>query len=268
MGIKATVLDHGSMHCDLTWLLLEPGVTLAGRANPTLPRPWVECPTHTVLIEHSDALILWDTSPPEAWEERWAINGNGEWFPYDTVKPEQLLKNRLRSLGYEPEAIDIVIVSHMHTDHAANLNLVCAGGAKAYCHADELAAAQDFSEPFQGAYIKADYENIDFVTFTDSTEIVPGVTVVPTPGHTPGTCSLRVDLPKSGTMLFTSDSVYRGENWGPPPLGSSIVWDSRQWLDSVEKLRKIATVNDATTVFGHDANQMREFRRRDAWVYE
>ena len=60
------ILDHGSMHCDLTWLVLQGDYTLASRSNPTLPRQWVECPTYTVLIEHPDVAEAAVVPSPDA----------------------------------------------------------------------------------------------------------------------------------------------------------------------------------------------------------
>jgi len=268
MGIQVRILDHGSMHCDLTWLVLQPELTLASRSNPTLPRQWVETPAYTVLIEHSDARILWDTAPPENWETHWAIAGNQEYFPYDAVTEDQLLVNKLRSIGLELDAIDIVIASHLHGDHAGNLRTIAEAGAKPYCTVDELDGALSFEGQFLGAHYKSDYEGLDFETVSGDTEIVPGVKLIQTPGHTWGTCSLQVDLPKSGTKIFTSDAVYRTENWGPPSVGSAIVWDGRQWAESVEKLRAIATKTDAALYFGHDAEQMKVMRHRGQWLFE
>lgn len=269
MGLKLTVLDNGMMHCDLTWLVLKGGVTLATRSDQNLPRRWVESPTFTVLIENADGRFLWDTSCPVDWETRWAIAGNQEYFPYDGASEEQLFFNKLDSIGLAPDAIDAVILSHLHADHAGNLRaLTEAGVKKAYVHKDELDGALEIEGPYQGAHIKSDYEGIDFETFTGDIELVPGVHILHSPGHTWGTCALQVDLPKSGTMLFTSDAVYNSDNWGPPVAGASIVWDSRAWESSLERLRRVATRTDATVIFGHDGGQMKELRRRGQWVFE
>jgi len=268
MSIRLRIMDHGTMHCDLTWLVLKGNLTLAPRSNRALPRQWVEAPTHTVLIEHPDGRILWDTSCPDDWEERWAIAGNQEYFPYDGATEDQHFVNKLEGIGLGLDAIDLVVMSHLHQDHAGNLRLVAQAGAKLMCSKDELDAALGFDGPYQGAHIKSDYEGLDFETFSGDIELVPGVRVLQSPGHTAGTCSLQVELPKSGTMLFTSDAVYRSENWGPPCVGSSIVWDNRAYESSLERLRKIAHRTDATLLFGHDGHQMGELRRQGRWEYE
>ncbi|MCA1696171.1 MAG: hypothetical protein LC749_16430, partial [Actinobacteria bacterium] len=40
--------------------------------------------------------------------------------------------------------------------------------------------------PCSGGHLKADYENLSFETIAGDTEILPGVTLLQTPGHTPG----------------------------------------------------------------------------------
>lgn len=268
MSMTVRILDHGSMHCDLTWFVLLGDRTIASRGDRNLRREWVESPTHTVLIEHPDARILWDTSCPVDWEERWSIAGNQEYFPYDGATEDQLFVNTLDRLGLTPDAIDIVVMSHLHADHAGNLRLLADAGVKAYVSKDELDGALAIEGPYQGAHIKSDYEGVEFETFSGDLELVPGVTILQSPGHSWGTCSLQVALPKSGTMLFTSDAVYRGENWGPPIAPTAIVWNTVAWESSIERLRRIASKTDATLLFGHDADQMNELRRRGQWVFD
>ena len=48
-----------------------------------------------------------------------------------------------------------------------------------------------------------------------------------------------VDLPDTGTMIFTSDAVYMGDSYGPPAVPAAIVNNLEQWYGSVEKLRRI-----------------------------
>jgi glyoxylase-like metal-dependent hydrolase (beta-lactamase superfamily II) len=266
--MKMHVIDNGSMHCDLTWLVLQGGFTLATRSEPALPRQWVECPTYTVLIEHPDALILWDTSVPSDWETRWAIAGSQEFFPYDAATADQRFPNALEKRGYDFAAIDILVQSHLHADHTGHLREIADAGARVICSQDEYDGAMGFDGPVQGVHIKSDYEGIAFETIAGDEEIVPGVRLVQAPGHSWGTCALQVDLPRSGTILVTSDAVYRAESWGPPAVGSAIAWSSRAWESSVEKLRKLASRTDARVIFGHDALQMAEMRQRGTWTYE
>ena len=151
-------------------------------------------------------------------------------------------------------------MSHLHFDHAGNVQQFASSGARLICHEKEYEFANGFDGPFLGAHVKTDYRGIKFETVSGDTEIVPGVTVLETPGHTPGCMSLQLDLADSGTMIFTSDAVYMKASYGPPPVGAAIVWDNQAWLRSVEKLRGIAERTDATLVFGHDPDQWSQLR--------
>jgi len=72
--------------------------------------------------------------------------------------------------------------------------------------------------------------------------------------------SMQVDLPDTGTMIFTSDAVYMGASYGPPPVPAAIVNNLESWFSSVEKVRDVAEKTNATVVFGHDANQIHELK--------
>jgi N-acyl homoserine lactone hydrolase len=257
---RVTVIPCGAMSTDITWLLLKPGRSIRDRAHKDVPAEWIECPTHCVLVETDEGRLLWDTSCPRDWEERWHPTGLQEFFPYDKVEEHEYLDARLNALGVGLDQIDYVALSHLHFDHAGNANLFKNTPARLVCHQTEKEFAFGFDGLFTGAHLKTDYQDLTFETFSGDTEFLPGVTFLETPGHTPGTVSMRVDLPDSGTMIFTSDAVYMGDSYGPPATPAAIVNNLEQWFSSVEKLRGIAEQTDATMVFGHDPEQIHQLR--------
>ncbi|MEU6700537.1 N-acyl homoserine lactonase family protein [Pseudonocardia sp. NPDC046786] len=202
--IKVTILPTGTMHADLTWLLIDPS-RMATHQQPAKQRDWVEVPTHVVHVEHPNGQkLMWDAGVPRDWETRWAPSGLGQFFPVDAASEDDWLDSRLRQLKLEP--------------------------------------------------------TLELDTISADTELMPGVTLLRTPGHTWGTMSLQVDLADSGTMIFASDSLYLKESYGPPPIAAGIVYDTVAWFESVDKIRAIQERTGATVVFGHDANQIRELR--------
>jgi N-acyl homoserine lactone hydrolase len=265
--LKVHVLDCGAMHCDLTWLLLKPGRSIKPRAERHAPAEWYECPTHAVLVDTPEGKLLWDTSCPRDWETRWEPTGLQEFFPYDEVTEEQYLDRQLGALGVSPEQLSYVVMSHLHFDHAGNVRTFAKTGARIICNDKEKEFALGFEGPFTGAHLKADYVGIDFETVSGDTEILPGVSVIEAPGHTPGTMAMRVDLPETGTMIFTSDAIYMGDAYGPPSTPAAIVNDLTAWYASVEKIRGIAEQSSAQVIFGHDSEQIKTLRRAPDGFY-
>jgi glyoxylase-like metal-dependent hydrolase (beta-lactamase superfamily II) len=164
--------------------------------------------------------------------------------------------------------IDFVVASHLHFDHAGNMQMFKGSNARLICNDKEKEFAFGYDGPFNGAHLKADYEGLEFETVSGDTEILPGVTLIEAPGHTPGTMSMRVDLAQSGTMIFTSDAIYLGDSYGPPASPAAIVNDLGAWYASVEKLRRIAETSNAEMIFGHDAAQLRSMKLAPAGFYE
>ena len=264
---KVHVLDCGAMSCDLTWLLLKPGRSIRARSEKDRPVEWYPCTTHAVLVETAEGTMLWDTSCPRDWETRWEPTGLQDFFPYDQVSEEQYLDARLGQLGVSPENLDYVVLSHLHFDHAGNVRMFGSTGATLVCSAAEKEFAFGYEGVFTGAHLLADYDGLDFQTVSGDTEFLPGVTLLQTPGHTPGQMAMQVELPDTGTMIFTSDAVYMGDSYGPPATPAAIVNDLSAWFGSVEKVRGVAERTNATMVFGHDAAQMRSMRLAPTGCY-
>ena len=181
---KLHVLDCGSMSCDLTWLLLKPGRSIRPRADRDKPVEWYPCTTHAVVVETAEGTMLWDTSCPRAWEERWVPTGLQEFFPYDRVTEEQYFDQRLAQLGLGPENLDFVVFSHLHFDHAGNAKMFDRSGPRLVVNDKEKEWAFGYEGAFNGAHLKADYEGLEFETVSGDIEFLPGVSFIEAPGHT------------------------------------------------------------------------------------
>ena len=142
--------------------------------------------------------------------------GLQEFFPYDQVGEDEYFDARLHEQGLELSDIDYVVLSHLHFDHAGNAQLFGGTGAKMVCSKNEHDFAFGFDGVLTGGHLKADYDKLKWETVDGDAELLPGATLIQVPGHTPGTMAMRVDLPETGTMIFTSDAVFMGDTYGPP----------------------------------------------------
>lgn len=133
------------------------------------------------------------------------------------------LAGSLRSAGYTPEEINVVLVTHFHSDHVGGLTTQ--DGKRVFPNADvylakaesdfwlspEIAAkapkdAQPFFQSAQAIaapYIKAD----KWHTFSGSEPIVDGMQIVPLPGHTPGHTGYEFSS-KGQKILFWGDIIH------------------------------------------------------------
>jgi len=133
------------------------------------------------------------------------------------------LAGSLRSAGYAPEEVDIVLATHLHSDHVGGLTTQ--DGKRVFPNADvyvakaesdfwlssEIAAKapKDAQRFFQSAQaIAAPYiEAGKWHTFSGSERIVDGMQLVPLPGHTPGHTGYEFSS-KGQRILFSGDIVH------------------------------------------------------------
>jgi len=81
------------------------------------------------------------------------------------------------------------------------------------------------------------------------------VTMLSTPGHTPGSYALLVRLKQKGNVLLTGDVVHFEEQFktsGVPAFNTS----RAETLASMDRLQRMAKMLKATLVVQHDANDI------------
>ncbi len=129
-----------------------------------------------------------------------------------------LLSGTLAALGVDPKSIDAVVISHFHGDHINGL--LNAQGAPAYPNAQVLVPEAEWAFWMDDGQMsrapdamKGGFQNVRRV-FTPlagkverygwDKEVMPGLTSVATPGHTPGHTSFQLASDK-GRLFVQSD---------------------------------------------------------------
>lgn len=252
MGIKLKGLNLGYFGMDYEILVFpHPNVALS-TSRKEGAKAWYQCPTVSYIIEHPDGLILFETGISPNFNEEWLP----EWLAtldLSNITPEVCLEARLKSLGLGPEDFKYVIMGHLHVDHAGGLRLFEDAGATIIVHEDEYKYVS-LIEKADNFFARADWHFLGRkkpVTVYGDQEIMKDLWLLSLPGHTPGTMGLMTRLNSTGWALLSSDALYTHDSYGPPAVGTSVVWNAEHWANSVEKIRRYAMAHDAFLFPGH-----------------
>jgi N-acyl homoserine lactone hydrolase len=164
------------------------------------------------------------------------------------------LVDQLAQLDLTPADVEFVSFSHMHGDHTGNSNLFAA--STWIVDADERAGmfSDEARADTQGFNTYNLLENAETIQIQgDANHDVFGdgsVTVIQTPGHTPGHTVLLVRLPNAGAVLLTGDMYHLAES-RERRLVPRFNADRAQTLASMDKVEQLATENEALVIRQH-----------------
>ena len=218
-----------------------------GRLDENREKLWawqrVPTPCPCYLVANNGRYLLWDAG----------ISKRGLGNAHPVAKLDRTISDQLAQIGVKPEQIAFIGISHYHGDHT--------GQASQFPKAQLLIGAGDLavlksSPPPRGAappHIqpwldgKAPVEALveDHDVFGDGR-----VTILMTPGHTPGHSALLVKLATgpvilAGDLWFSHADALRGEM---PDFNSS----RAETLASRERVGRLAEKLDATVILQHE----------------
>jgi len=247
-AFEVTVLNDG-------WLPLEARVFSGDPATAPklleasfLPKDAIPTSVNEWLVNTGDKLVLVDT-------------GTSNLFGPTLGR----LAKHLAATGIELGAIDAIILTHMHPDHANGLltpdKKVAFPNASVYVHETELnywtsaeiagRAPDDFKPFFEMARnaIKTYAEAGKVTTFKDGDEGVPGVSIVAAPGHTVGHSMVRVSS-QGRALLLWGDIVHNAALQFPEP-DRALTFDTDQAMAIASRKRVFDMAsNERLTIAG------------------
>lgn len=185
----------------------------------------------------------------------------------------------LETAGFLPETVNVVVMTHLHFDHAGGL--LRADGSRAFVHASIVAQKAEWEVALSdNPRVVASYVQPELRLVHDwgaqgwvdgEREVLPGVTVVPTGGHSTGHQAVVVRGSGDGarTLAFFGDLLMRP--WAANPRWVTSFDDHP--LDSVVRKAELfaqAADEDWLVVLSHEAKRPvgRVVRDRDRFRFE
>jgi N-acyl homoserine lactone hydrolase len=161
---------------------------------------------------------------------------------------EQMVDRQLLRFGTSPQEIGLVINTHLHADHGGGV--VYLKHARFLVQRREMEYAQD-PLPVQRLSYDVNLGGIDFDFLDGDTDVAPGIRVILTPGHSPGSQAVVVETAK-GPYVIAGDTITHFEHMavpdGDPFLPGSFYVDLREYYQSLSRLKNL----NACILPGHD----------------
>jgi N-acyl homoserine lactone hydrolase len=183
-----------------------------------------EWPVHGFVVTHPGGAVLVDTG----------VGGPDEMLS-DWRVVNRSVADALADLDMTPGDIGLVINTHLHFDHCGQ-NAVFTN-APFYVQRAEVSRAQRESREL---YDWFDFMNARFELLDGDTEVLPGLSVITTPGHTSGHQCVVVRSENGVSDVMVGDAAYTPRLYqGPaddklPPGQAS---DPAAWRHSLGRIR-------------------------------
>ena len=204
-GMEITVLSDGVLNMPTRLLNrdMEPAKIEAALGGALSAPGHVQYGVNVALIRHGKELILIDAGAGSTWEP--------------TVGK---LADRLAVAGIDPKRITKVVATHAHPDHIwglvddfdelryPNADYVLPAAELDYWRKVDVATLPDRMQGVAaGAKRVIDSIGERLTAARVDSEIIPGVSYIGTPGHTPGHCSVRLASGSDG-VIVAADAVF------------------------------------------------------------
>jgi N-acyl homoserine lactone hydrolase len=215
------------------------------------------------LIKHGSEWLLWDTGVPEA-----ALNDPRGWSTLPKLIVYHLdksLTDQLAEIGLKPDDIGRVAISHTHGDHIGNAAMFA--DATILMQRAEYSWINSPDGPNDNVNqlmalareLLGTPKNLQLIEGAADVFDDGSVTLVPTPGHTPGHQSLLVHLKNFGFVILSGDVVHSEENF-ERNIVPSLNTNKQDSLASMEKIRQLIATYKATLFINHYKKQEDKLR--------
>ncbi len=168
-------------------------------------------------------------------------------FGAPEMEQDQRALSWLARLGLTVTDLDLIVCGHLHFDHAGGL---CDfPGCEVCVHTRELDAARASADE---AYFSGEAEvAVNWRCVSGDVELMPGVRLLETPGHTAGHYSLWIEREKGAPIILAGDAADLQENLDDEVV-PGLCFDEQQALTSIRMLKALAQQQKAWLWPNHD----------------
>jgi N-acyl homoserine lactone hydrolase len=164
-------------------------------------------PVYVHVLDHPDGRVLVDTGFTEL--HPMVDDMDAELVPWTGED------------GIDPGDIDVVVNTHLHFDHCGGNHLFA--GKPVHVQRQELDDARS-KDPYT---IRewVDAPGVEYVPVEGELEVLPGIRLVPTPGHTDGSQVVVVETGDRPVVICGDTAVFSGDLDEPRTEGQRLVRD-------------------------------------------
>lgn len=191
-------------------------------------RIWL--PVWSFLVQGNGHNLLVDTGLDE--NELFPLAG----FTEETGLVPRTLAECLGEWNLSLEDIDIVINTHLHDDHCGN-NLLLTR-ARFYAHPAEIAFC-NAPHPLDHRYDNYFIEGCEIIPATDGMEIIPGVTVLHSPGHTVGCLSVMIETVEGPAVITGFCCNNKNFPANGPAVCPGVHLDAIAAWESIQRIKQL-----------------------------
>jgi len=244
----------------------------------------IDVPVGFFLIQHPKGNVLFDTGNNDK-----VLTDVSYWGPLaamlqnpanNSTSPDLAIDLQLQKAGFKTSDINFVVLGHMHLDHAGNVGKFPT--ATIVYQRDEIINAFWPKPGFGCCYITSDFAMLrgpqgsnspnaqrvleldgDLDLFGDGSVLIHRLVA-----HTPGSEEVVVHLPKTGTVVLTSDNLYLMDNLEKDILPNiSLAYDPAGMAAGYQWLKFMRDAQGAQIFTAHDPDGFKT-RKHSPEYYE
>ena len=198
------------------------------------------CALFGYAVDHPDGVVVFDTGC-----------GVGNEFIDAVYEPAVVdIVDALNAASIDERDVGAIVNSHLHFDHCGQNHRLPHAPFWVQAEERDVARTEFFTVPEW-----ADVDSDRIRVAGDTEVIAPGVTIVATPGHTPGHQSLLVET-GAGLEIVAGQPCYTCAEFTSASPDPDDMFDASHFEMGLDSIRRLAALDTMAVHLAHDAESI------------